>query len=73
MRGAKLKGAREKIFDGSVFTGEEAEKLGLVDGVGSMMEILSEKYPDENISSIETKKTRLQSFTKYIMGSSWSV
>ena len=39
-RGAKLKGAREKLFDGSVFLGEEAQQLGLVDGVGSMIEIL---------------------------------
>lgn len=44
MRGNKLK-PDENIFDGGLFTGQEAAKLGLVDGVGSMIEILEKKYP----------------------------
>jgi len=44
LRGSKLS-KDEKIFDGTLFTGEESKKLGLVDGVGSMIEILERKYP----------------------------
>ena len=32
-----------------MYNGEEGKELGLVDGVGSMVEILQEKYPGSRI------------------------
>lgn len=34
-----------KIFSGEIYTGEEAARLGLVDEVGSMIEVLEKTYP----------------------------
>ena len=39
----------EKIFSADVFLGEEAQKLGLIDGVGEMFTIVNKKHPDFNI------------------------
>ena len=35
----------DKIFSGEVYNGEEAKEIGLIDGVGSMVEVLEQKYP----------------------------
>jgi ClpP class serine protease len=43
-RGNKLKGD-ESTFSGDVWTGEEALQRGLVDEVGSLVEVLAARHP----------------------------
>lgn len=62
LRGNKLQ-KNDKIFDGSLFTGQEAKQLGLVDGVGSMVEILEKKYPGCRLG-MEKKKSIVNAFLK---------
>jgi len=46
-RGEKLKGADKTLFNGDVWTGEQAIKKGLVDGLGDMRTIMREKLGDK--------------------------
>lgn len=43
-RGKRLKGLRSRLFSGEVFTGGEAVKMGLIDGIGDMRTILRERF-----------------------------
>jgi len=43
-RGKRLKGLRARIFSGEVFTGTEAVKMGLVDGIGDIRMILRARF-----------------------------
>lgn len=43
-RGKKLKGTKKKLFSGDVWLGEEAVKLGLVDGVGELRSTMKERF-----------------------------
>ncbi len=43
-RGKRLKGLRAHIFSGDVFTGTDAVKQGLVDGVGDMRGVLRDRF-----------------------------
>jgi len=47
-RGNKLK-KDDRMFTGEVFTGQEAKELGLVDEVGSMVEILAQRHPEARL------------------------
>ncbi len=42
-RGDKLKGVQKTLFSGLVWNGEEAAKLGLIDGVGDLRSVMKEK------------------------------
>jgi ClpP class serine protease len=57
-RGDKLDGSAE-LFDGEVWIGEEAVRLGLVDGLGTLREIVTKRYPDAEISTVEGRKPLL--------------
>lgn len=46
-RGDKLKGTQKVLFSGKFWTGDEALKQGLVDGVGDLRTIMREKYGDK--------------------------
>lgn len=46
-RGDRLKGVQKTIFSGQVWNGEEATKLGLIDGVGDMRSVMKEKLGDD--------------------------
>lgn len=46
-RGKRLKGAKAKIFSGDIWTGEEAMKLGIIDGIGEIRSILKERFGDK--------------------------
>lgn len=46
-RGDRLKGIQKTIFSGQVWNGEEAVKLGLIDGVGDMRSVMKEKLGDD--------------------------
>jgi len=43
-RGKRLKGLRGRIFSGEVFTGNEAVKMGLIDGIGDVRTILRARF-----------------------------
>ncbi len=45
-RGKRLKTPRTKIFSGEVFLGAEAQKLGLIDGIGDMETVLKDRFGD---------------------------
>lgn len=56
-RGDKLKGVQKTIFSGQVWNGEEAVKMGLIDGVGDMRSVMKEKLGDEvKFKRIEEEK-----------------
>ncbi|GAB3286204.1 S49 family peptidase [Parasphingorhabdus pacifica] len=58
-RGAKLDSADVDLFTGEVWTGARAAELGLVDGVGTMREIVRGRFPDAHIVSVEPRKPLL--------------
>jgi len=43
-RGKRLKGLRSRLFSGEVFTGKEAVKMGLIDGIGDLRTILRARF-----------------------------
>jgi signal peptide peptidase SppA len=47
------------LFTGEVWTGAKAKELGLVDGVGNLRAVLSERYPEAEISIVEAKRPLL--------------
>ncbi|MFE6609775.1 S49 family peptidase [Amycolatopsis sp. NPDC057786] len=57
-RGDRLSGS-EDLFTGDVWLGARAVELGLIDGVGSLRQVLSERYPDAEIAIAEPKKPLL--------------
>lgn len=46
-RGKRLKGSKAKVFSGLVWTGEEALKLGVIDGIGDMSKVLKERFGEK--------------------------
>ncbi|WP_414936401.1 S49 family peptidase [Amycolatopsis sp. cmx-11-51] len=57
-RGDRLSGS-DDLFNGDVWLGARAVELGLIDGVGSLRQVISERYPDAEISIAEPKKALL--------------
>lgn len=57
-RGDRLTGS-EDLFTGDVWLGTRAVELGLVDGLGSLRQVITERYPDAEISVAEPKKPLL--------------
>lgn len=58
-RGKKLDGDGTNLFDGEVWTGAKAAELGLVDGVGTLREVITRRYPDAEITAVEPRKPLL--------------
>ncbi|MER7077572.1 signal peptide peptidase SppA [Saccharopolyspora kobensis] len=58
-RGSKLQSSDDDLFSGEVWTGAKAAELGLVDGVGSLREIVKEKFPDAHLHIVEQRKPLL--------------
>lgn len=63
-RGRRLKGQRAKLFSGDVWTGTEALKLGLIDGIGEMRAVLRERFG--NNVRIRTLSKRKRSLTSIV-------
>lgn len=64
-RGDKLKGVQKTLFSGQVWNGEEATKLGLIDGVGDMRSVMKDKLGDDvKFKRIKEEK----SFLKGMLG-----
>lgn len=57
-RGERLNGAAE-LFDGEVWTGDRAVELGLVDGLGTLREVVTKRFPDAEITTVEPRKPLL--------------
>lgn len=57
-RGNKLS-ETEELFNGEVWTGARAAKLGLVDGVGTLRGIVKERFPEAHIVGVEPRKPLL--------------
>jgi len=57
-RGDRLSGS-DDLFNGDVWLGARAVELGLIDGVGSLRQVITERYPDAEISVAEPKKPLL--------------
>lgn len=57
-RGDKLRDG-EDLFTGEVWTGARAVELGLIDGVGTLRSVVSQRYPDAEITTIEPRKPLL--------------
>ncbi|MEV5719916.1 S49 family peptidase [Amycolatopsis mediterranei] len=49
----------EDLFTGDVWLGAKALDLGLIDGLGSLRQIITKRYPDAEISVAEPKKPLL--------------
>jgi signal peptide peptidase SppA len=58
-RGDKLVGTDADLFTGEVWTGAAALEHGLVDGLGTMREILVERFPDAEPVLVEGRKPLL--------------
>ncbi|PXY37545.1 S49 family peptidase [Prauserella flavalba] len=57
-RGDRLT-SEEELFTGDVWLGAKAQRLGLVDALGSLRDVLAERYPDAEIVFAEPKKPLL--------------
>jgi signal peptide peptidase SppA len=57
-RGDKLS-ETEDLFTGDVWLGNKALELGLIDGVGTLREVINARYPGAEISVAEPKKALL--------------
>lgn len=57
-RGPKLSG-EEELFNGDVWDGASAARLGLTDGVGSLREVMNRRYPDAKLVVAEPHKPLL--------------
>jgi signal peptide peptidase SppA len=57
-RGEKLTTSAD-LFTGEVWTGRRAVELGLVDGIGTAREVLSQRFPDAEPVGVEPRKPLL--------------
>ncbi|MFW0797754.1 S49 family peptidase [Gordonia sp. CPCC 205515] len=62
-RGRKLTGPDTELFSGDIWVGERAVEVGLVDAIGVMRSVISERYPDAEIAMIEAPKPILARLT----------
>lgn len=61
-RGKRLKGLRGRLFSGDVFTGSEAVKMGLVDGLGEIRGVLRDRFGKKvRLRLVGERKPRLGS------------
>ncbi|MBL4801892.1 MAG: S49 family peptidase [Emcibacter sp.] len=61
-RGDRLKGTQKVMFSGQFWAGKEAQKLGLVDGIGDLHSVMKEKLGDK------TKFKRIKEEKGFIKG-----
>jgi signal peptide peptidase SppA len=58
-RGDKLAGDDADLFSGEVWTGSKALELGLIDGLGTLREVVSARYADAHMVTVEPRKPLL--------------
>lgn len=49
----------EDLFTGDIWLGTKAVELGLIDGVGSLRQVIGERFPDAEIALVEPKRPLL--------------
>lgn len=60
-RGERLKGSDEDLFEGQVWTGRQAIGFGLIDGIGTLQNVVRERYgPKVRMPVISASKGWLQ-------------
>jgi signal peptide peptidase SppA len=57
-RGAKLTEDAD-LFSGEVWTGAKALELGLLDGLGTLREVIAKRYPDAHVIAVEPRRPLL--------------
>ncbi|RZK95295.1 MAG: S49 family peptidase [Rhodococcus sp. (in: high G+C Gram-positive bacteria)] len=68
-RGDKLKTAETDLFNGDVWLGRRAVELGIVDGIGTLREVVEKKFPD---ATLEMTGPRRSLFAKLgLPAASW--
>ncbi|MBF0613163.1 MAG: S49 family peptidase, partial [Magnetococcales bacterium] len=63
-RGERLKGSDEALFNGLIWTGEEALRLGLVDGLGSVEWVAREVVKVEDVVDFTIKPEWWETLSK---------
>jgi signal peptide peptidase SppA len=58
-RGDRLSKAHDDLFSGEIWTGAGAVERGLADGLGSLRGVLSERFPDAEITVAEPRRPLL--------------
>ncbi|GAB3556576.1 signal peptide peptidase SppA [Actinopolyspora lacussalsi] len=58
-RGNSLDESTEDLFSGEVWTGRRARELGLVDGLGNLRDVVSRRFPESHLVSVEPRKPLL--------------
>lgn len=58
-RGGRLVGAPGELFTGEVWTGAAALQRGLIDGLGTLREVLATRFPDAEPVTVEGRKPLL--------------
>ncbi len=59
-RGAKLKGSDAELFSGDFWLGSRAVELGLVDGLGSLSEVLQREFQVSRVREFRPSESWLQ-------------
>jgi signal peptide peptidase SppA len=58
-RGTQLATDNEDLFSGEVWTGSKALDLGLIDGLGTLREVIGKRYPDAHLVAVEPRRPLL--------------
>jgi signal peptide peptidase SppA len=58
-RGGVLATDQQDLFTGEVWTGQRAQELGLVDGLGTLRGEIAKRYPDAEIVTVEGRRPLL--------------
>ncbi|AOW93816.1 peptidase S49 [Rhodococcus sp. WMMA185] len=56
-RGEKLKATEANLFDGDVWLGRRAAELGIVDGIGTLREVVEKRFPGARLEMTEARRT----------------
>ncbi|HEY1575305.1 MAG TPA: S49 family peptidase [Pseudonocardiaceae bacterium] len=58
-RGEKLATDNPDLFSGEVWTGTKALDLGLIDGLGTLRDVIGRRYPDAHLVAVEPRRPLL--------------
>ncbi|HEX5119099.1 MAG TPA: S49 family peptidase [Pseudonocardiaceae bacterium] len=58
-RGDKLATDNPDLFSGEVWTGSKASELGLIDGLGTLRDVIGRRYPDAHLIAVEPRRPLL--------------
>ena len=61
-RKGKLQGNPEELFSGDFWSGQTALKLGLVDGLGNLMDVMEKEFKTDNVREFGNMPSFLRMF-----------